>query len=85
MLHEQIFDDILSLFDYLRESSKGQCRGLVHPEPRFEVMQMGQSEDGKNKLEAKGCKFVDTLPFAYTKEELDYLQEEHRRLYPNIE
>lgn len=39
--------------------------------------------EAQKRLETIGCKFVDTLPFAYTKEELDYLQKEHKTLYPD--
>ena len=37
----------------------------------------------QNVLEAAGCTFVDKLPFAYTAREIEYLNEEFRRMYPD--
>lgn len=40
-------------------------------------------EEMREKLEEHGCTFVDELPFAYTAKEVEYLEKEHKRMYPN--
>lgn len=40
-------------------------------------------EEMREKLEEYGCTFVDELLFAYTAQEVEYLEKEHKRKYPN--
>lgn len=37
----------------------------------------------QNVLKAAGCTFVDKVPFAYTAREMEYLNDEFRRMYPD--
>lgn len=39
-------------------------------------------EKVKSHLEKDGCKFFNSLPFAYNEAEIKYIEEEHRKMYP---
>lgn len=43
----------------------------------------GSLKETQQVMEAYGCTFVKKLPFAYTPSELEYINEEYRRMYPD--
>lgn len=46
-------------------------------------LSFGNLEDTRSELEKRGFAFFDRLPFAYTPQEVQYLEAEYYRKYPD--
>ena len=76
-------------FDPMTEKVRSMMKNRIYSEnallDAYSIMPniADNIDDARSKMIARGCKFVNNVPFAYTQQELDYIRKELHQMYPD--